>query len=88
MNLMKEMPVRSSLNMYPRIGGKYRNRVIVHCTENPINVFPEMKLCGLVPNSYIHVPVSGLYIPRIRLPIFGCSKIGRQIIGIKSLRDT
>ncbi len=27
----------------------------VHCTENPICVFPEMKLCGLVPNSYIHV---------------------------------
>ncbi len=24
------------------------------CTENPIYLFPEMKLCGLVPNSYIH----------------------------------
>jgi hypothetical protein len=21
----------------------------LHCTENPIYVFPEMKLCGLVP---------------------------------------
>jgi hypothetical protein len=26
-----------------------------HCTENPIYVFPEVKLRGLVPNSYIHV---------------------------------
>ncbi len=31
---------------------------ILHCTENPIYVFPEMKLWGLVPNSYIHVSVS------------------------------
>jgi hypothetical protein len=29
-----------------------------------------MKLCGLVPNSYIHVSVSYLYIPRIGLPIW------------------
>jgi hypothetical protein len=27
-----------------------------------------MKLRGLVPNSYIHVSVSNLYIPRIGLP--------------------
>ncbi len=31
-------------------------------TENPIYVFPEMKLCGLVLNSYIHVSVSDLNI--------------------------
>jgi hypothetical protein len=41
-----------------------------HCTENPIYVFPEMKLRGLIPNSYIHVPVSDLYSPRIGLPIW------------------
>jgi hypothetical protein len=41
-----------------------------HCTENPIYVFPEMKLFGLVPNSYILVSVSDLYIPRINLPIW------------------
>ncbi len=41
-----------------------------HYTENPIYVFPERKLCGLVPNSYIHVSVSDLYIPRIGLPIW------------------
>jgi hypothetical protein len=35
-----------------------------HCTENPIYVFPEMKLRFLVPNSYIPVSVSDLYIPR------------------------
>jgi hypothetical protein len=37
-------------------------------TDNPIYVFPEMKLRGLVPNSYIHVSVRELYIPRISLP--------------------
>jgi hypothetical protein len=42
----------------------------MHCTENPIYLFPEKKLCGLVPNSYIHVSVSDLYIPRMDLPIW------------------
>jgi hypothetical protein len=28
-----------------------------------------MKLCGLIPNSYIHVSVSHLCIPRMSLPI-------------------
>jgi hypothetical protein len=41
-----------------------------HCTENPIDIFPEMKLCGLVPDSYIHVSVSNLYIPPIGVPIW------------------
>ncbi len=31
---------------------------LLQCTENPIYVFPEMKLQGLVSNSYIHVSVS------------------------------
>ncbi len=39
-----------------------------HCTENLIYVFPEMKLRGLIPNSYIHVSVSDLHIPKISLP--------------------
>jgi hypothetical protein len=34
-----------------------------HCKQDPIYVFPEMKLRGLVPNFYIHVSVSDLYIP-------------------------
>jgi hypothetical protein len=36
---------------------------LLHCTENPIYVFSEMKLRGLVPNSYIHVSVRDFYIP-------------------------
>ncbi len=32
--------------------------------------FPAMKLRDLVPNSYIHVSVSDLYIPRISLPFW------------------
>jgi hypothetical protein len=32
----------------------------LHCKEDPIYVFPEMKLRGLVPNSYILVSVSYL----------------------------
>jgi hypothetical protein len=35
------------------------------CTENSKHIFPEMKFRGLVPNSYIHVSVSDLYIPTI-----------------------
>ncbi len=42
----------------------------LHWSENPIYVFPEMKLGGLVPNSYILVSVSDLHIPRIGLPIW------------------
>ncbi len=40
-----------------------------HCTENSKQIFPEMKLPGLVPNSYIHASVSDLYIPTIGPPI-------------------
>jgi hypothetical protein len=47
-----------------------RRRQRSHCIENPVYVLPEMKLRGLVPNSYIHVSVSGLFIPRIGLPIW------------------
>jgi hypothetical protein len=38
-------------------------------TENSKQIFPEMKLRGLSPNSYIHVSVSDLYITTIGLPI-------------------
>ncbi len=47
-----------------------------HFTKKPIDIFPEMKLHGLVPNSYIHVSVSDLHIPRIGLPI--CLQQNRQ----------
>jgi hypothetical protein len=62
--------------------------IYVYCTENPIYVFPEMKLRGLVPSSFIHVSVSDFIFPG-SICLFGCSKIGRLILGIyKSLRDT
>jgi hypothetical protein len=38
-------------------------------TENSKQIFPEMKLRRLNPNSYNHVSVSNLYIPTIVLPI-------------------
>ncbi len=46
-----------------------RGGLALHCTKNPIYVFPEMKPRGLVPISYIITSVSDLYIPRIGLPI-------------------
>jgi hypothetical protein len=49
-------------------------RLLLHCTENMIYVFLEMKLRGLVPNSYIHVSVSDLYIHRIGLHIVAAAK--------------
>jgi hypothetical protein len=43
----------------------YLGSMCTHCTENLIYVFPEKELGSLSPNSYIHVSVSNLYIPRI-----------------------
>ncbi len=40
-----------------------------HCTENLNQIVLEMKLRGLVHNSYIHVYVGNFYIPRICLLI-------------------
>jgi hypothetical protein len=34
-----------------------------HCTGNSKHIFPEMKLHGLIPKFYIHIPGSDLYIP-------------------------
>ncbi len=45
-----------------------------HCNVNPIYVFPEKELCGLIPNFRMHVSVSGLYIPRMGPHIFLCNK--------------
>jgi hypothetical protein len=33
----------------------------MHCPENSKQMFPEMKLRALVPNFYIHLPISDLY---------------------------
>jgi hypothetical protein len=46
------------------------------CKQDPIYVFPEMKLRGLVPNFHIHV-------------FQNCGKIGGPLVGIyKLLTDT
>jgi hypothetical protein len=50
----------------------------MHCTANPIYGFPEMKLAGLVPNSYIHVSVGDLYISRVGLHNCYCLQQNRQ----------
>jgi hypothetical protein len=39
------------------------------CQQDPIDVFPEMKLRGLIPNFPVHVSVSDLFIPTIGPPI-------------------
>jgi hypothetical protein len=53
----------------------------LHCKEDPVYVFPEMKLRGLVPNFHVCVSVSDLYIPSIGPPIL-LQKIKGQIVGI------
>jgi hypothetical protein len=66
-------------------GGR-RSQPELHCTENPTYVFPEMKLQGRIPNSYIQVSVRDLYIPRIGLHIWLQQK--SRLIQDKSLTDT
>jgi hypothetical protein len=39
--------------------------VALYCKSNLCTVFPNMELRGVNPNSYIHVSVRDLYIPRI-----------------------
>jgi hypothetical protein len=61
-----------------------------HCTENLNQIVPEIKLRGLVPNSYIHVNVRNFYIPRICLPILlqQNTESGPILEIYKSLTDT
>jgi hypothetical protein len=40
-------------------------QIHLHCSKNLKQIFPEMKLFGLVPNFYIHVSESDFYIPSI-----------------------
>jgi hypothetical protein len=40
-----------------------------HCTENSKQIFPDMKLRGLLPNFCFHESVSDFYIPMIGPPI-------------------
>jgi hypothetical protein len=43
-------------------------------SENTKQIFPEMKLRGLVPNFYIHVLASDSYVPTIGLPYSAAGK--------------
>jgi hypothetical protein len=43
---------------------------IQQCNDNPIYLFPEKQLSGLLPNFHIHVSVSDFYIPRIGTYVF------------------
>ncbi len=61
-----------------------------HCKKDPIDVFSEMKLRGLVPSFHIHVMylLAICIFPR-SVHLFCCSKIGRPILGVfKSPTDT
>jgi hypothetical protein len=60
----------------------------VHCTKNAKQVFPEMKLLGLVPNFCFHVSVSDLYIPAIGPPILLYSVCGLIVEMYNKLTDT
>jgi hypothetical protein len=40
----------------------------MHCKQDPIYVFQEMKLCGLFSNFHIHIFVSDLYILILQEP--------------------
>jgi hypothetical protein len=40
--------------------------VSLHCKLDPIYVFPEIKLRGLILNFHIHVSLSDLFIPKCR----------------------
>jgi hypothetical protein len=54
----------------------------IHCKEDLILVFPEMKLSGPVPYSYINVSVWDLDIPMIGPPVL-LQQIGGPIVYMK-----
>jgi hypothetical protein len=63
-------------------------RCYLHCTENPNNVFPEMKRKTSFPIP-IFMYLWAIYMFPGSACLFGCSKIGRPILGIhKTLTDT
>ncbi len=74
----KEVPFRGFslglLDLIWRISFTEFSRLFLFITwitlyRNPNHVFPDMNLRGLIPNSYIYVSVSDLFIPIIGLPI-------------------
>jgi hypothetical protein len=61
---------------------------MLHCKRDQIYVFPEMKLRGLVPNSYIHVSVSDSYVPTIGTHILLVDQSWEYITCHDTLSDT
>jgi hypothetical protein len=59
-----------------------------HCKQDPIYVFPEMKLRILVPNFYICVSVTDLNIPTIGTPFFLQQNSRTDRVNLLSLTDT
>ncbi len=59
----------------------------LHCTENSKQIFPEMKLHGLVLNFCIHVSASDLCIPTIGPPTMLYCVCGPIVAIYKSLTD-
>jgi hypothetical protein len=57
----------------------------LHCTENSKQIFPEMKLHGLVLNFCIHVSASDLCIPMIGTPTMLYCVCGPIVAIYKSL---
>jgi hypothetical protein len=53
--------------MFGSMGPSMNTSSLVHCTKNLKRIFPEMKLCGLIPNFYIYVSGRDLYISTICL---------------------
>jgi hypothetical protein len=79
-----DVVVAKILYMYMRYNCHLISPPLLHCTENPIYVFPEKELRSLSPNSYIHA----IYVFPGLVHIFGCSKIDRPILEIyRSLTD-
>jgi hypothetical protein len=67
---------------------EFLNLGIPHCTKNSKQIFPEIKMCGFVPNFCIHVSGSHLYIPTIGPPILLNCVCGLIVRIYESLTDT
>jgi hypothetical protein len=57
-NVMSSLPTC----IYNTMESMVRYTLQMHCPENSKQISPNMKLRGFIPNFYIHVSVSDLYI--------------------------
>ncbi len=61
---------------------------ILHCTEDSKQIFPEMKLSSLVPNFFIHLPGSDLYISKSVLFGISFTLKGKKILTTRIIVST